>query len=1071
MNLLIRHFAGLLVLAVVLGGGPAPVAAQENKDREALLAAYRQGEKLKHQGQYSEAIKAYEKAVALADRVFGANDSTTANLLNNLAMLYHYQGQYAKAEPLFRRSLKIRESRLGKDHPAVAESLNNLAGLYQGQAQFDKAEPLFQRSLEILESKLGKDDPIVAQILNNLAFLYKAQAQYAKAEPFYQRSLKIFESKLGKDHPQVATCLNNLARLYQDQGQYAKAEPLFHRSRRILEFKRGKNHPDVATILNNLAGLYQDQGQFAKAEPLYQRSLKIREARLGKDHADVAFSLYNLATIYQEQGQFAKAEPLFRQSLKIRESRLGPDHPDVAASLHNLGGLYQEQGRYANAEPLYQRSLKILESKLGKDHPDVANSLNSLAAMYAHQGQYANCKPLFERSLRIFESKLGRDHPDFAATLNNLAWLYHEQGQYAKAQPLYEDSLKIRKSKVSKEHPQVATGLNNLADLCAARRRWQDAARYFDDARRGQRAHVYQVMRTLVPREQLLYLHEKVNRDLFRSLSLARLRPQEAGLAERSAGWLINGKALTQQALAEPLLLARAANQPELEKLLGQLIDSRKQLAQLTLALPRPGQEKQRLAQLEALSRQEKQLSRELGQKSGQLLESPPWVELAAVRKALPANAVFIDIARIPVFNFQAKGTEQRWQTPRYVSWIIPPENKGRVQLIDLGEAAKIEAAVAILRPGLQKPPALNRASGDADAEKELAGPRKALAQLIVQPLLPHIARSRCWIISPDASLWLVPWAALPLPDGSFSVEKYTISQVISGRDLVAPKADDSRFAKPKLARPLVLADPDFDLLPARAEEGSPLVRGLLTEETLPRFARLPGTAAEARAIAPLLQRYGKVKPEVLTGKAALEQSFKAARRPRVLVLSTHGYFLADQADVAPPLSSDLASRGLKMVTNDLPRSRGKVVKALENPLLRCGLALVGANQRDKAPEGADDGILTGLEIVGTDLRGTELVVLSACETGLGQVNVGEGVAGLRQAFQLAGAQSVVATLWQIPDKETTALMTAFFEHLAAKMGKAEALRLAQLRIVKERRAKGKAAHPFYWAAFTLTGR
>jgi tetratricopeptide (TPR) repeat protein/CHAT domain-containing protein len=1048
----------LTMAALVIPEAPAQTVSA----REQFRSAVERAEAFRKQVQLPQAAREYEQALDLARQHLGPEDITTAAVMNTLAELYYAMGRYGEAEPLFRRSLEIREKKLGRDHLLVAQSLNNLANLYRDMGRYGEAEPLHRRSLGILEKHLGRDHTDVATSLNNLATLYHAMGRYGEAEPLFRRSLEVSEKQLAHDHPLVAASLNNLASLYHAMGRYGEAEPLFRRSLEIREKKLGRDHFLVAQSLNNLANLYRDMGRYGEAEPLLRRSLELSEKHLGRDHTDVATSLNNLAALCRDMGRYGEAEPLFRRSLEIQEKQLGRDHPLVAASLNNLAVLYRAMGRYAAAEPLHKRSLEIKEKQLGRDHTDVATSLHELALLYLTMGRYGEAEPLIRRSLEIYEKRLGRDHPHVATGLNNLALLYLAMGRYVEAEPLYKRSLAIGEKQLGRDHPHVATSLSDLALLSAARRHWAEAAESMDRARRVVRRHVARVLPALAENEQLAFLKAKDERQLHGALALALARRDDPDAVGRSAGWVLNGKAVAQEALAQRALLARDRDDPAAARLAA----VRQQLAALTLASPQPGQEQERFRAIDRLTAQERELSKQLGQNASRPARDDPWVAPQEVRSALPADAVLVEFARFRVFDFQAKGTEKRWNPPRYAAWVIPPAGRGEVRLIDLGAAEPIEADVAAVRHAIQPDLAALRERGEPAIEAALRPSLEALADRVLRPLLPHIGEAKRWVLSPDAALWLVPWAALPLGKDRCAIEDHQIHYAVSGRDLA------QAAATPVAGQALVMADPDFDLDPAAVQQAAHQVlrgraapptelalRGLSRSFRLGSVARLAGTATEAKAIEPKLGSYAGVAPIVYTDRWALEAVFKAFQRPRVVVLSTHGFFLEDQHEEPGSDAGLLETRG----TGPRP------VLQSENPLLRCGLLLAGCN---RPPSGAgEDGVLTGLEVVGTDLRGTELVVLSACETGLGAVSNGEGVAGLRQAFQLAGAGAVVATLWQVPDQESARLMAAFFDELAAGRGKAEALRRAQLAQIESRRRRYGAAHPFFWAAYTLTGQ
>ncbi|MBD2210878.1 tetratricopeptide repeat protein [Nostoc linckia FACHB-104] len=1013
----------------------------------------------KSQGSYAKAEPLYLRSLAIREKVLGREHPDVAQSLNNLALLYKSQGNYAKAEPLYLRSLAIWEKVLGKEHQLVAGSLNNLAALYQSQGNYAKAEPLYLRSLAIWEKVLGKEHPNVAQSLNNLAEIYREQGNYAKAEPLYLRSLAIREKVLGKEHPNVAQSLNNLAVLYRQQGNYAKAEPLFLRSLAIWEKVLGKEHPNVAQSLNNLALLYESQGNYAKAEPLFLRSLAIWEKVLGKEHRDVTQSLNNLALLYSEQGNYAKAEPLFLRSLAIREKVLGKEHRDVAQSLDNLAALYSEQGSYTKAEPLFLRSLAIREKVLGKEHRDVAQSLNNLAALYSEQGNYAKAEPLFLHSLAIREKVLGKEHRDVAQSLNNLAALYSEQGSYTKAEPLFLRSLAIREKVLGKEHPNVAGSLNNLAVLYWAQ---GNINRTTDFLTRGLAVEEQNL--------QLIYAVGSEQRkqnyaqtfsgstDISVSIALQQ-STKNPTLAKLALTTILRRKGRVLDAMTDTVqtLRTQLANNPETKKLFDDWLNVQQQLA--TLVYRGQGQVKFEVyqGQIQQLEAEKERLEEQVSTKSAEFRQAIQPVELAAIQAQIPQDAALVEIVQYQPFNPKAKKSSEKWGKPRYAAVVL--RASGEPKWVDLGDAATIDKSVASFRQVLVYAPAPSPENNTnskqrggiipkpADGKTAVSRLQKAARDLdeqIMAPIRPLLGDASHLLLSPDGQLNLIPFEALKDEQNQYLVQRYAFSYLTTGRDLLS-----FQTTAKAASNPVVFADIDYEQQDTTVAAKSRGLNQRSIDFANLKFDPLIATLAEGQEIQKILPQ-----TNIILGKQATEAAIKQLNAPRILHLATHGFFLPDK-EVQPQ------SNNLNQQLEKAPALN------IENPLLRSGLALAGFNNRqNKQNTDTDDGVLTALEVAGLNLRGTELVVLSACETGLGDVKIGGGLYGLRRALVIAGSQTQLLSLWQVADDGTKDLMVKYYEKLQAGKGRHEALREVQLELLNNPQYK----HPYYWASFIPSG-
>ena len=847
-----------------------------------------------------------------------------------------------------------------------------------------------------------------------------------KALPLAETALAIREKELGADNFDVTQALFALGNILSDQGDYQQAEAFYKRTLETREKLLGKDHISVSAILNNFATLYKDRGEYNEAELFLERALKIREKELEPNHILIASILMNLGNVNSAKGNIQKAEAFYKRVLEIREKAHGAESAEVAVALNNIANLYED---FAKAEPLYLRALAIREKVFGAEHQEVGQTLYNLAILYANARKYDKALNVGERSLNIFEKTLGAEHPFTSYPLNFLAIIYKVKGNFEKAEAFYLRSIAIKEKTQGNFHPSLGGAFSNLANLYAVKGEIEKA---IAAQTRANEIFEYNIALNLTigSESEKINFIRTISDSENRTFSLNALTaPDSAEAAALAASTVLRRKGRVLDALSDNLAALRRRFNSRDQALLDQLNETNTNLSKLILEGAQEISAEEHRKKITGLEKEKENLEDEISRRSAGFYERKKAISLESVQESIPTDAVLLEIALYRPVSPQISEFETESSSNanlRYAAYVI--RKNGAVKWKDLGAAKQIDAAIDDFRKALRDP-----------KRKDVKMLSRALDEKVLQPVRQLFGNAKHLLISPDGKLNLIPFEALFDENNRFFVENYRVTYLTSGRDLL--RLQTARKSK---AKPLIIANPLFGEADSsrnftgsrKAVSSNKKHRSITATRNLSDtyFTPLGGTMQEARSIQAIFP-----EAEFLTGREAGETALKQITAPQILHIATHGFFLEDK----------------EISENENAK--------VENPLLRSGLAFAGANRRK---DGNDDGILTALEASGLNLWGTKLVVLSACDTGLGEVRNGEGVYGLRRAFVLAGTESLVMSLWAVSDFATRELMTDYYKNLKQGTGRGESLRLVQLEMLKRENRQ----HPFYWASFIQSG-
>ncbi|MCB0584778.1 MAG: CHAT domain-containing protein [Phaeodactylibacter sp.] len=1034
-----KHLFFLFILLPFSGQGQAPDSAalvlqidSLNKTARSLGGAFR----------FEEALQTVGEAKTLVEENFGKSHPAYIFACNTEIDVHWRMGNYPQALSLAEETLQLQEDSFGKENAEYAGLLHLRGTLHLEMANYEPGEQDFLECLALRERILGKNSAPYAMTLNNLANLYGLQGEVDKSLAIHLEALQIRETVLGKESYDYSMSLNNLGRTYMRTGEYEKSIAYLSAGRALIEKTKGKNHPLVIFSSLNTAGAYTQLGQYGKAEEAFQETLKLTAASLGEEHPQYAFALNDLAQFYDLSGLPEKAKACLLQSIAIKEKTIGREHNYTLGSLINLAKIYQEEGRLEEAADLYLEADEIFRKNYGSSHPENIVALSNLANVYLEQGNYRLADSLHRATLAVRQQTFGNDHADCALSYMGIANCLRLTGRIEEGWEAMQEALRIFQKAYGRENLYTIKSHQVLAEAAWEMGQPELALQQADTFSLQMREHFRQSARHLSANELLLKMESFQPRlDFMHSarFNFGQQDPVQTGRAFDDAlfykGMLLENAIGLEKAVAEApdSLRERYVNWKALQRRLAE-----------AYAKPlgsRPG--------IDALERRAEELEKELVRHAffRSAREITGWQEVQARLSEGEAAIEFVHFSwknpqPTDSVLYAALLLRPGWEAPR---WVALFEEKQIQPILSTKKVRRKDYAAQLF--------------GNQGGV--------SLYGLLWQPLASYLEGVERIYFSPSGVLHRIPLSAIPDEKGQTLADRYILHQLGSTRQLVSGFSRGNALAAN--GPPTLFGGINYDMDSTAMASARSLahINFSETSHVLPEAARsplgggrawpyLPWTEVEAKTLSLIFEEAG-MESRLFLGHEASEEAFRSlgAKRPspRVLHVATHGYFYPDPSGNGA--ANSFSSGG--------PRGAFKISN---HPMIRSGLILAGANHAWTGGEpvaGLEDGILTAYEASQMNLSNTELVVLSACETGLGDIRGDEGVFGLQRAFRISGARYLLMSLWQVSDLVTEELMAAFYlEWLREGKPIPEAFHAAQ------RQVKAQHPEPFFWAGFVL---